>query len=484
VSANEAVSWRGRWETGLGNYPSQPAPSYALADVDLLRAPELPDIVPADPELRRTWATQLAIDATLYGLPAVLQYRQMYRQAVDRADSRYVGFNRLEHDRELARPGYAAFTTANVDTLYSHAWLDLSAGPVVFDVPPMGTRYYTLHFLDAYSNATNLSTRTLGPDGGRFAVAPVGWSGPDQLDRLPVFRVATPYVWLLMRILVRGSQDVPTVHRLQDDVHISVPPRDRDGRLPFVAPPAADDELDAGGFLAILDNILRRNGHPVQEDALVYRFRGLGIGWEHALDATTWDGVVAAAVEDGYRLGLRLAAGVRGERGMPAPGDTGWRTLHSGSYGFNYLHRAATNLVGLGATVREENASFTTFMDSAGQPLDGARGRYAVSLDPPPVDGFWSLTVYDARTQDLHPNPLDRYGLNDRDPLVAGRQPGPVEAMFAPDRPEAGGAGVWVPVPAGPFYLVLRAYLPRQEILDGEWAPAPVRRTSGPTSVT
>jgi hypothetical protein len=469
------------WPNGMTGYPRQPRPSYALADVDLLRATELPDIVPADSDLRRSWATALATDATVYGLAAVLQYRQMYRQAVDSADPSFTGFNRLRHDRELARPGYAEFTTANVDTLYSHAWLDLSGGPVVLDVPPMGARYYTLHFLDAYSNATNLSTRTLGPDGGRVAVAPVSWPGPDLVDGAPVFRVATPYVWLLMRILVRGPDDLPEVHRLQDAVRLTAP-ADRGDRLPFVVPPPIDDDLDGRAFVEILDDVIRRNGHPVQEDALVHRYRGLGIGLDGPVDPATWDDALMAAVEEGYRLGLRLAAGVRGQRGMPAPGGTGWRTLDSGSYGFNYLHRAATNLVGLGATVREENASFTTFLDGDGEALDGSRGTYRVSLEPPPVDGFWSLTVYDGGTQDLHPNPLDRYGVNDQDPALPGLQEGRVELVLSPDPPDGADAH-WLPVPAGPFYVVIRAYLAGPAVLTGEWTP-PAVRPAKPTRST
>ena len=149
----------------------------------------------------------LAMDATIYGLPSVYQYVQMHNQAVDRASPTYTGFDEFDHQRDVATPDFNAFRTPNVDTLYSNAWLDLTGGHCSLHVPPIGERYYTLHFLDMYANATNLSSRTVGPGGGDFLVVPPGWSGSSD-PGVTVFRVASPYMWILMRILVGSRRTI------------------------------------------------------------------------------------------------------------------------------------------------------------------------------------------------------------------------------------------------------------------------------------
>ena len=147
------------------------------------------DALPDDEDARARFQRMLAMDATIYGLPSVFQYAQLYEQAVDVTSASYTGFNRFLHQRELATPEFTAFKTPNVDTLYSNAWLDLSGGPVIVDVPPIPDRYYTLQVVDMYGNSTNLSSRTVGGGGGRFLVATTTWEG-DVPAETTAFRVA------------------------------------------------------------------------------------------------------------------------------------------------------------------------------------------------------------------------------------------------------------------------------------------------------
>ncbi len=182
----------------------QPARGYELTDIDQFQMDGRPDVVPVDPEARTSYARMLAMDATIYGLPSVYQYAQMYVQAVDPASPTFTGFDTWLHQRDVSTPEFDAFKTPNVDTLYSNVWLDLTEGPALLTLPPIRDRYFTLHFLDAYANSTNLSSRTVGSDGGEFLVAPPGWDGTVPAGAT-VFRVASPYMWILMRILVRGE---------------------------------------------------------------------------------------------------------------------------------------------------------------------------------------------------------------------------------------------------------------------------------------
>src|ERR1051325_131469 len=187
---------------------------YELSQVDHLQVDARPDVVPRDAGERERHARRLAAEAAIYGLPSVYQYAQMVVQAVDTSSPMYTGFDAWYHQREVSTPQFDLFKTPNVDTLYSNAWLDLTQGPAVIRIPAIRARYYTLHFLDAYSNATNLSSRTVGEDGGTFLVTPPGWDGsvPAGTTR---FRVASPYMWILMRILVVSSEeDVEEVRAL------------------------------------------------------------------------------------------------------------------------------------------------------------------------------------------------------------------------------------------------------------------------------
>jgi hypothetical protein len=414
------------------------------------------------------------MDAALYGWGGVLQYAHLHEQAVDRTSPAYTGFAAFAHDRELAGPGYRAFKTPNADTLYSNAWLDLSAGPVLVELPACGDRYYTLSFLDMHSNATNLSTGTVGGDGGCFLVATPDWDGQVP-EGATVFRVATAWTWLLLRVFVAGPDDLPAARALQDAVRLTPLPEGRPAQRDF--PPASADGVrdDWRAFFAVLDFLLRTTAHPVQEDALVYRFQALGLGTGTPWRPEVLDPADRAGMQAGFADARAAVVDARANLGTPLPG-TGWSRGRPASYGFNYLRRAATNHVGLGATVVQENQPFLCWYDGDGAPLDGAHRTYELAVPaPPPVDAFWSVTVNDARTLELAPNPIDRYLVGDRTPGLRYDDDGTLRILLQHDRPAADEN--WLPVPAGPFYLALRAYLPRAELLDGRWDPEPVRCT-------
>lgn len=158
--------------------------SNALAQSDFA-APEAPrsadaygpDLLPQDESARRALLRTLAFDATLYGLSAYLQYEQMYRQALDQRSPDFTGFNRFAHDRDLAGPGYVAFKVPNSDTLYSNGWIDLTRSPVEITIPPTKLSYFTLNIFDMFGNPSNLGTRTIGSNGGRFLLVAPGWQG-------------------------------------------------------------------------------------------------------------------------------------------------------------------------------------------------------------------------------------------------------------------------------------------------------------------
>jgi hypothetical protein len=446
-------------------YPWQPTPSYSLQSVDQFDPTPNGDVLPKDPAARETLARAIAMEAVIYGLPSVFQYREMFQQAVDRASKRYVGFNRFAHDRDLAGPNYKAFKTPNSDTLYSNAWLDLTNGPVFIEVPDVPLKYYTLNFLDMFSNASNIGTRTFGSKAARYLIAPANWNGAVPAGTT-LFRVATPHVWILMRVYAQNPSEVDIARNVQDAVKIT--PLATSARA-AVSYPAPDAETP-GGFLKVLDHVLRTNAHPEQEDAFVYRFRSIGIGGRERFDIDKLDPETRAGVAAGFAAAMQIISASRAQLGIST--DTGWNRVEKARYGFNYLSRAITNYVGLGANVDAENLSFNTFADVTGAPLDGAQAAYALELKPPPVDAFWSITVYDAQTYGLYPNELQRYLISDRTPGLKVKPDGSITLLIQHDRPKQ--VANWLPTPDRRFYLVVRSYLPKPETISGGWRPEPV----------
>lgn len=448
------------------------APSYSTAHVDQFRMNQAPDIIPQDPDARRLWAQAVALDATLYGTAGVLQYRQMYNQAVDARSPIFTGFNRFRHDRALAGPGYQPFKTPNADTLYSNAWLDLTRGPVILEVPETNGRYYTVNFLDAYANATNISTRTHGNEGGRYFIVPAAWDGEAPKDAR-LFRVTTPYVWILMRVLVGNAREIPEATALQDRFRI-IPTRSTGSSSAPAAFPAPKVE-DALGFFRILDFLLRANGNPAEEDALVSRYHNLGIGGSRPFDEAIADPVLREALTQGFADAQKI---IRTSMSQNGKGLGPWREpVDVGRYGFNYVYRASVNTLGTGANVRDENFPFTSFLDADMRPLDGSKGRYRLILSPPPpARFFWSLTAYDAQTRELHPNPENRYLIGDRTDGLVREKDGSVIIYLQTERPEGLGPVNWIPVPNGPFYVAIRAQGPLPEMTEGRWRPNPIER--------
>ncbi|MGE4431918.1 MAG: DUF1254 domain-containing protein [Sphingobium sp.] len=440
--------------------------SYDAARADQFLGALAEDIVPEDRASRILYARHAAYDAAIFGQSAVLTYAQIHDQAIDTASKRFIGFNRFAHDRDLAGPGYAPFRSPNADTLYSNAYLDLSQGPVLLTVPPTNGRYYTVNFLDLYGNATNISARTHGTRGGRFLIATTDWGGTVP-DGATLFRVTQPYMWILMRIEAEGAEAVPAARALQDRFVLQptvISPVKRD----FPAPATLDDPA---GFLRVLDWVVEQAGVRNEELGHIHGFRGIGVGGPVSVDRALADEAVQAGVAAGFDDARQVILRNLAQNGTQIEG---WREpFDTGRYGFNYRYRATVNTLGTGANVRLENFAFTTFEDSDGAPLNGAEHAYILRLpSPPPADFFWSVTVYDAKTQELVPNAARKYLVSDNTKGLIMGQDGSVAIDLSR---QAQGPNA-IPLPDGPFYIVLRAQGPRREMLDSSWRPVPVRR--------
>ncbi len=395
-----------------------------------------------------------ARNAYLYALPLIEMATT--RARVLKASG--AAINRLSHTRTLSDHTARWVTTPNNDTLYSSAFLDLSKGAATLTIPPMGKRYYSVAVMDMFTNNNVvLGTRTIGGEGGTFTLI-----GPGQASTGPnPVRIATPHAWMLIRILTDGGEDLAATHKAQDGFVLKGP---AGGPL---AAYAARDAKPADYFAAARTLLASDPAPPT--DLKILRSTGAFLGAGPFSETAAADGVDEAKMITVFAKGRQVFTG-----GWAYPRPT------LGDYGQDYLYRAIIALQGLGALPVAE----AMYLKAAGD--DGAGtftgdGPYRLSLPAqPPLDGFWSLSMYEATADGqffFTDNPLKRYAIGDSTPGLKRNADGTLDLWIGRADPGGDKTANWLPAPkSGPFAMYLRAYLPKAELLDGRFRlPAVVK---------
>ncbi|CAO5238559.1 DUF1254 domain-containing protein [Frankia sp. AgKG'84/4] len=390
--------------------------------------------------------------------------------------------NTLINQSSLSTPATRSVVAPNVDTLYSIGWLDLRTGPVVLSVPDMGDRYYVFELLDIYTNVSaDIGTRLNGQRAGRYAIVPPGWQGGLPSD---VVAVSSPTwdVWMIGRTLVKGSDDLDAARAVQGQYSLSVlpdsAPTAAPPRLPAVSctdQPDPTTPYDAGAaFFDELAAVLAADPPPSVDQPLLDDLATLGV--TPGSKPSTGDPATVEALANGVSLGEQQV-----QEAVPnafaQAGEWG-SSLNAGTYGTDYLSRAAIAVAALGANVPAESIYYLAGA-ARGQSFVGTTTYTmhfpADALPPAGEAGFWSLTMYN-EDQYLVPNPLRRYSLGDRSDLVYNPD-GSLDLQLSATRPN-GPVANWLPAPEGPFNLIVRVYLPTGAATDGGWSPPAVTTQS------
>ena len=383
---------------------------------------------------------------------------------------RGIGFGQrmgpFTHVRTLANPKHRAVTTPNNDTFYSTAQIDLSAGPVTLTLPAAGDRYLSLALMDAYTNNfAILGTRTTGPDGGTFRLVGPG----DAAEGWNVLRSPTNHVWALARILVDGPHDMEAAREVQAGISMQGPASEPPG-------PYAARSADWAEYFASAAALMAANPPPVTDLAILRAMAPLGL--LDGFDPSCFSPAEVAEIEAGVAEARRAAR--KGGLGGASYID-GWSYPSSrlGDFDQDYGYRAAVALSGLAALPPAEAMYMRAQGHGPRDLMDGSKAwRLHFPADRPlPVNSFWSLSLYEA-TDDgqffFTDNPLNRYAIGDRTPGLARNADGSLDIWIGHDNPGAEREANWLPAPAGPFALFLRAYLPKRELLDGEYRLPPI----------
>ncbi|MFT3924850.1 MAG: DUF1254 domain-containing protein [Myxococcales bacterium] len=425
-----------------------------------------------------TEAAQIAEDAYIYGYPLVLMDLTR-KQTLANANLKP---NQFSHSNRLATSADRTVVRPNVDTLYSTAWLDLSKGAVVLQVPAT-QRYYVMQMLDAYTNVFAApGARTTGTGANQFLIAGPNFKGPVP-DRMTRIDAPTDMVWLLGRLQVNGPHDVPAATEVQlqfslRDANQPVPFPQRSsgealggGNAKGQTPPELVARMDTQTYFDRLAALLKANPPPQADAPALAHFATIGLkpGQTFSPSAEQRTAVTAALPRARKRLvesATRIAEPVNG-----------WQVVRSeiGTYGTNYDRRAAVAVYGLGANLPEDAVYPGTHVDGQNQTLTGKR-RYTVRFNTgkqPPAKAFWSLTLYD-KDGYLVQNSINRYALGDRDKLLVNPD-GSVDILIQHEPTSAERTSNWLPAPDGEFSLLMRIYSPKPEVLNGQWMPPPVR---------
>ncbi|WP_219097444.1 DUF1254 domain-containing protein [Pseudomonas sp. UMAB-40] len=426
-------------------------------------------------------ARGIAKEAYLYGFPVVEMYKTLYTQAVDKKSANFKApFNRIGNTAKAFTAKDTAFVTPNADTPYSFVWMDLRAEPVVLTLPPIDEhRYYSVQLIDAYTqNFAYLGTRSTGNNGGHFMVAGPNWQGqqPVKMDRL--LRSETHIAYALYRTQLFDEKDLAQVKKIQKGYKVETLSHYVKQKAPSAAPKIAWPKptptmSDTPDLFRYLNFMLAFAPAQDAEKDLLARFKTIGIEAGEPFNLHDFTAEQRQALEDGISDAKAEFARFKKDKvdtHEVTSGDFyGTRDHLKG----NYLYRYAGANLGIFGNSAEEANYIGYFIDKDGKPLDASKHDYTLHFDKgalPPADAFWSLTMYDSKNKLLVANPLNRYLINSRMlPDLKLDIDGGLTLYLQNSAPAKDLQSNWLPAPEGPFYGVLRLYLPQPEVASGQW---------------
>jgi hypothetical protein len=441
------------------------------------------DITPAETKA-------IVEEGFIYGLPIVMNYAVMYEYAVDRNSGQYKApFNQINNEARVFTYKDTTVITPNSDTPYSILWLDLRAEPIVLSVPAVEKkRYYSVMLCDGNTfNYGYIGSRASGSEAGDYLVVGPDWKGATPAGIKKVFRSSTQFSAVPYRTQLFNAEDMPNVVKVQAGykvqplsayLHQPAPPAS-----PAIDFPKINKELVKTGFFDYLDFALQFAPAGPEEKEIRAKLARIGIGAGKKFAFKDLPPEQQAAVGLGMKDGEEKVVAAIASTGKNI---NGWRVggLAGGDradFHGDWLNRAVVAQAGIYANDPVEAMYPLTRTDSTGQPLDGSKHNYTLTFaagEFPPVNAFWSVTMYDGKTQLLIENPINRYLINS--PMLPGMKKnddGSLTLYIQKDSPGADKESNWLPAPNGPIYLVMRLYWPRTEppsILppsEGTWKP-------------
>lgn len=411
---------------------------------------------------------ELVSDAYIYAFPLVLtDATKTLSTNTDGSITGRAPINQINHAKKLADASFRTVVSPNVDTLYSQAWLDIGAEPVIY-VLPEADRFCNVQLLDAWTNTAAVLDKA-----GAYAIALPSWEGelPEGVTRVDV---PTATVWTIARIVLSGNEDLPNVYAIQEQVRLLPLSAYLKGG-DYIAPAGTyDKENDFVPVNKVLSmspaeffntaNALMQINPPAEADAkLLEKLAAINVGQGMTFDASI---LGADAVERWTQMlkGLRATLSAESANYAQSLGQWIYYGRPIGDFGTAYIYRAMVALVGLGANTVDVAIYPKTHTDVTGAALTGEK-TYTIHFEtlPPTLEGgFWSVTAYNEENF-LIDNPINRYCINDRSAYQLNED-GTLDLVLSKEAPED--TSNWLPVSDGEFHLFMRIYLPDMTALE------------------
>ena len=433
-------------------------------------------------------ARAIAKEAYVYANPLVDSYRLMYSWFIDRQSPEFKApLNQIGNVPRVFTPDDKAVQSPNSDTPYSFLALDLRAEPYVLTVPKIEKdRYFSIQLIDLYThNFAYIGSRTTGNDGGRFLIAGPTWKGKAPKGINKVIRSETELVVAVYRTQLFSPDDIDNVKAIQAkykvqplSAFVGKPPPKAAPAIDFIAPLTREEITKSPKVFQQVNFVLQFCPTHPSEQELMTRFAKINVG---AGQSFAWDKftpqiqqAIGEGMKDAWAEFAKLKE--RGDAGEIGTADVFGTREHLQN---NYLYRMAAAALGLWGNSEAEAIYPSYWNDADKQKLDGSH-RYTIHFAAdqlPPVNAFWSLTMYDVPDFLLVDNPIDRYLVNSPmlDDFVRDDDGG-ITLYIQHDSPGKAREPNWLPAPAGPFFMAMRLYWPKEEALDGGWKPPPLTR--------
>jgi hypothetical protein len=449
---------------------------------------EVGDVLGIGEGLEDFW---LATDAYIFGYPLVTM--EMTRRVITnvaRPEGTKAPMGQIIKLREYPNSSFRDVTAPNADTLYTTAFFDVGNEPWVLSIPDMKGRYFLFPMLDGWTTVFQVpGKRTTGTAAQTYAITGPGWKGtlPQGVRE---YKSPTNIVWLLGRIYCTGTpEDYKAVHELQDQCKLV--PLSAYGK-PYTPPegkvdPSIDmktavreqvNRMDAKEYFTLLAQLMKTNPPAAADAPEVARFARIGLVPGKDFDATRLNADFAKRIPeigfDRIMLQFKVNKAVKNINGFGF-------TTKTGIYGTDYLMRALVTAIGLGANRPQDAVYPTSVKDAEAHAYEGSN-KYIMRFPKgqlPPVEGFWSLTMYDDKYFFVS-NPINRYSISRRQNLKTNSD-GSTDLYIQKDSPGPDKESNWLPAPAGKFILMLRMYWPNEKspsIINGSWTIPPVKKVT------
>jgi hypothetical protein len=434
-------------------------------------------------EITENEAYAIGVMAYIYTFSIVEVERSLYNFTHLLSPGQFVyfgGWNRFWVSSILFTPDIKAIVSPNNDTQYGSAAVDLSKEPVLIYTQDIGDRYYSYQIMDAHANSfAYLGTQATNGKEGVYALVGPNWEGelPEGVEEI---KSPTPHVWLAARILVDNSDEIPVVteiYRKNTIAPLSSFQKEKGNDLEIARPDQLDEPLDIEGlkYFRFANEVLSINHPDEHEKAIINLFSKIHIDPDSDFNLNT--------IPDNIKKGLKKAIPIAKEVILNQTSNlgenmNGWdlAKVDWGIYGDNYIQRAAVALEQLATNTPVEALYASGRVDDKGEKLNG-KNKYILKFkkgETPPVNAFWSLTMYDVPNYFLVHNDLKRYAIGDRSGMKYNED-GSLEIYIQNESPGTDKESNWLPAPGGPFYMLLRMYNPKDEILKGDYSLPPIQ---------